>query len=117
MTARTGIWTKEEFLNALASKAAYYDRRPGMQWRDLDDADTMAYPLWSSEDPSYDNWRRNGFDFYSEGDLIWLDVDVTIRNNSNGKKSLNDFVTLFYGLGGIPAPELFRTHSTTSWLA
>jgi predicted metalloprotease with PDZ domain len=106
MTARTGIWTKEEFLDALASKAAYYDRRPGMQWRDLDDADTMAYPLWSSEDSSYDNWRRNGFDFYSEGDLIWLDVDVTIRNKSNGKKSLNDFLTLFYGLGGDTGPKV-----------
>jgi len=41
-------------------KLAYYDRRPGMQWRDLDDVDTMAYPLWSSEDSSYDNWRLNG---------------------------------------------------------
>jgi predicted metalloprotease with PDZ domain len=106
ITARTGIWTKEEFLNALASKAAYYDRRPGMQWRDLDDIDTMAYPLWSNEDSSYDNWRRNGFDFYSEGDLIWLDVDVTIRNKSNGKKSLNDFAALFYGLGGDTGPRV-----------
>ena len=106
MTARTGIWTKEEYLDALASKAAYYDRRPGMQWRDLDDIDTMAYPLWSSEDSSYDNWRLNGFDFYSEGNLIWLDVDVTIRNKSNGKKSLNDFVALFYGLGGDTGPKV-----------
>ena len=106
MTARTGIWSKEDFLDALASTAAYYDRRPGMQWRDLDDVDTTAYLLWGSEDSSYDNWRRNGFDFYSEGDLIWLDVDVTIRNKSNGKKSLNDFVALFYGLGGDTAPKV-----------
>ncbi len=106
MTARAGIWTKEEYLDALASKAAYYDRRPGMQWRDLDDVDTMAYPLWSTADSSYDNWRLNGFDFYSEGTLIWLDVDVTIRNKSNGKKSLNDFVALFYGLGGNTGPRV-----------
>ena len=106
MTVRTGSATKEEFLDALASKAAYYDRRPGMQWRDLDDVDTMAYPLWSSEDSGYDNWRLNGFDFYSEGNLIWLDVDVTIRNKSNGKKSLNDFVALFYGLGGDTGPKV-----------
>lgn len=106
MTVRTGSATKEEFLDVLASKAAYYDRRPGMQWRDLDDVDTMAYPLWSSEDSSYDNWRLNGFDFYSEGNLIWLDVDVTIRNKSNGKKSLNDFVALFYGLGGDTSPKI-----------
>jgi predicted metalloprotease with PDZ domain len=106
MTVRTGSATKEEFLDVLASKAAYYDRRPGMRWRDLDDVDTMAYPLWSNEDSSYDNWRLNGFDFYSEANLIWLDVDVTIRNKSNGKKSLNDFVALFYGLGGDTGPKV-----------
>lgn len=106
MTARAGIWTKEEYLDALASKAAHYDRRPGIQWRDLDDVDTMAYPLWGTEDSSYDNWRLNGFDFYSEGTLIWLDVDVTIRNKSNGKKSLNDFVALFHGLGGDTGPKV-----------
>jgi predicted metalloprotease with PDZ domain len=106
MTVRIGSETKEEFLDILATKAAYYAHRPGMQWRDLDDVNTMAYPLWSSEDSSYDNWRFNGFDFYSEGNLIWLDVDVTIRNKSNGKKSLNDFVALFYGLGGDTAPNV-----------
>jgi predicted metalloprotease with PDZ domain len=106
MTVRIGSATNEEYLDALASRAAYYDRRPGMQWRDLDDVDTMAYPLWSSEDSSYDNWRLNGFDFYSEGNLIWLDVDVTLRDKSNGKKSLNDFAALFYGLAGDTGPKV-----------
>ncbi|WP_353070480.1 M61 family peptidase (plasmid) [Tunturibacter empetritectus] len=106
MTVRTGSASKEEYLDALASRAAYYDRRPGMRWRDLDDVDTMAYQLWSSEDSSYDNWRLGGFDFYSEGNLIWLDVDVTLRNKSNGKKSLNDFAALFYGLGGDTGPNV-----------
>jgi predicted metalloprotease with PDZ domain len=106
MTVRAGGGSKEEYLDALASRAAFYGRRPGMQWRDLDDVDTMAYPLWSSEDSSYDNWRLDGFDFYSEGNLIWLDVDVTLRNKSNGKKSLNDFVALFHGLGGDTGPKV-----------
>ena len=106
MTARTGIWTKEAFLESLASTAAYHDRRPGMQWRDLNDVDLMAYPLWTNEDPGYDNWRLNGYDFYTEGDLIWLDIDVTIRNKSNGKKSLNDFLALFYGPGASAGPKV-----------
>jgi predicted metalloprotease with PDZ domain len=106
MTVRAGGGSKEEYLDALASRAAYYDRRPGMQWRDLDDVDTMAYALWSSEDSSYDNWRLDGFDFYSEGNLIWLDVDVTLRNKSNGKKSLNDYAALFYGLAGDTGPKV-----------
>jgi predicted metalloprotease with PDZ domain len=36
-------------------------------------------------------------DFYSEGDLIWLDADATIRQLSNGAKSLDDFCKKFHG--------------------
>ncbi|MBW4039716.1 MAG: M61 family metallopeptidase [Acidobacteria bacterium] len=105
-TARTGIWIKEEFLESIASTAASLDHRPGMKWRDLDDVDLMAYPLWSNEDSSYDNWRLNGFDPYTQGELIWLDIDVAIRNKSHGKRSLNDFLVLFHGLGGDTGPKV-----------
>ncbi len=41
-------------------------------------------------------WRR-GTDFYSEGDLIWLEADVLIRQQTQGKRSLEDFCRAFYG--------------------
>ena len=36
-------------------------------------------------------------DFYDEGLLIWLDVDVTIRQITHGQKSLDDFCKAFHG--------------------
>jgi predicted metalloprotease with PDZ domain len=53
----------------------------------------------------WENWRRN-VDFYPEGDLLWLDVDTTIRKLSGGKKSLNDFAAAFEGLGGNTPPKV-----------
>jgi predicted metalloprotease with PDZ domain len=53
----------------------------------------------------YDNWRR-ATDYYDEGILLWLDVDTTIREKSGGKKSLNDFIAAFHGLGGNTAPKV-----------
>jgi predicted metalloprotease with PDZ domain len=44
----------------------------------------------------WDSWRR-GVDFYDEGDLIWLEADVTIRKLTNGVKSLDDFCKAFHG--------------------
>ena len=44
----------------------------------------------------WDNWRRST-DFYAEGELIWLDADVTIRKLTNNKRSLNDFAAAFEG--------------------
>ena len=46
----------------------------------------------------WDNWRRNT-DYYAEGDLVWLDVDTTIRKLTKEKKSLNDFLASFEGTG------------------
>ena len=53
----------------------------------------------------WDNWRRN-VDYYGEGDLVWLDVDTTIRKLTNDKKSLNDFLAAFEGLGGNTPPKV-----------
>ena len=90
LAARAGIWTQEEYRGRLAEKAATLDNRPGRQWRDLQDTATFAQVLYGAGG-GWDNWRRSA-DFYDEGELVWLEVDTTIRKMTGGKKSLNDFV-------------------------
>jgi predicted metalloprotease with PDZ domain len=97
LSARAGIWNREQYLDMLAESAAYFSHRAGRRWRDLQDTATMAMALWEKGGGAYDNLRRNGFDFYGEGGLIWLDVDVAIRNASGGRKSLDDFLARFHG--------------------
>jgi predicted metalloprotease with PDZ domain len=53
----------------------------------------------------WDNWRRS-VDYYPEGELVWLEADVTIRKLSGGKKSLNDFAARFLGAGGSSGPKV-----------
>ena len=36
-------------------------------------------------------------DFYDEGRLLWLEVDATIREQTRGRKSLDDFIRTFHG--------------------
>jgi predicted metalloprotease with PDZ domain len=43
------------------------------------------------------SWQR-AEDYYSEGELIWLDADTLIRQKSNGTKSLDDFARAFFGV-------------------
>ena len=104
LAARSGIWTAEQYRDRLAEVAAKYDHRPGRTWRDLQDTARMAQVLYGVGGP-YDNWRL-GTDFYDEGELVWLDVDTTIRAKTNGKKSLNDFIAAFHGLGGNTPPKV-----------
>jgi predicted metalloprotease with PDZ domain len=104
LAARCGIWTPEQYRDRLATYAATYEHRPGRTWRPLEDTARMAQILYNTGGP-FDNWRR-GTDFYDEGELIWLDVDVTIRRLTNGAKSLNDFTAAFHGLGGNTPPKV-----------
>src|SRR5258708_35221757 len=46
--------------------------------------------------PKWSNWRR-GLDYYPEGELIWLEVDSIIREQTQGQRSLDDFCRHFEG--------------------
>ncbi|MDO9471787.1 MAG: peptidase M61 [Caulobacter sp.] len=95
LTARAGLWSKQEALDALAEVAATYQGRVGRQWRDT--TDTTLDPVISARKPKgWLSWQRNE-DYYSEGLLVWLDADTLIREKTGGKKSLDDFARAFFG--------------------
>jgi predicted metalloprotease with PDZ domain len=95
LTARSGLWTQEEFLDNLALDAAAQERRAGRTWRPLLDTCVAAQVLYESR-AEWANWRRE-VDFYPEGSLIWLEADVLIRQDTRGKRSLDDFCRGFFG--------------------
>jgi len=95
LTGRSGLWTPDQYRENLAAVAAGLDHRPGRTWRPLIDTTVAAQLLYGSSSAWF-SWRR-GTDFYDEGELIWLGVDTIIRQQSQGKKSLDDFIHLFHG--------------------
>jgi predicted metalloprotease with PDZ domain len=104
LAARSGIETTDQYRDYLAVSATTADARPGRTWRDLQDTSTAAQILYETSS-QWDNLRRS-VDYYSEGELVWLDVDTTIRAQTNGKRSLNDFCARFHGLGGNTPPKV-----------
>jgi predicted metalloprotease with PDZ domain len=103
LTSRSGLLTEEQTREDLAYLAATYEERPGRDWRPLQDTADAAPFLYDAGE-SWSNWRR-GTDFYEEGQLLWLDVDDTVRRLTNDKKSMNDFCLAFHG-GTSGEPEL-----------
>lgn len=96
VAARSGLLTKQQAMDSLAITAATFDNRIGREWRALQD--TTNDPIISQRQPKgWLSWQRDE-DYYSEGQLIWLDVDTTIREKTNGRKSLDDFAKAFYGI-------------------
>ena len=103
LTTRSGLWNAQQGREELARLASIYSKRPGRDWRPLQDTADSAVFLYGS-DSEWANWRRST-DFYEEGELLWLDVDTTLRHLTNDKKSINDFCRVFHGGPG-GKPEL-----------
>ena len=97
LTARSGLWTPEQFRDALAMDAANYERnRPGFQWRTLEDTTNDATAAHRAPLP-YRSWQMSE-DYYSGGQMMWLAVDAKLRELTGGKKSLDDFAQAFFGV-------------------
>jgi predicted metalloprotease with PDZ domain len=101
VATRCGLWTGEDFRQRLAFDAARLDHQPGRTWRPLADTTAAAQLLYGARREG-GAWRR-GVDFYQEGALIWLEADVLIRQQSQGRRSLNDFCRKFCGGPSGPA--------------
>jgi predicted metalloprotease with PDZ domain len=115
LTARSGLYTPEQYREHLAFNAATYDYRPGRTWRPLQDTNDAAQVLYFASH-AWENWRR-ATDYYDEGLLIWLDVDTTLRRLTQGKKSMNDFCRSFHGgPGGEPALKTYTFEDVVATL-
>jgi predicted metalloprotease with PDZ domain len=95
--ARSGMLSKQDTLDAFAATAATYSSgTPGRTWRAL--VDTTNDPIIGHRRPQpWRSWQRSE-DYYSEGQLIWTDVDRIIRQQSGGKRSIDDFAHAFFGV-------------------
>jgi predicted metalloprotease with PDZ domain len=94
--ARSGLVDKSQMNEQLAATAALYDHRIGRSWRALQD--TTNEPIISRRSPlGWVSWQRSE-DYYSEGELIWLDADTKIRELSGERRSLDDFARGFFGV-------------------
>ncbi|MDX3886050.1 MAG: peptidase M61 [Sphingomonas sp.] len=93
--ARSGLFTKQETLDALAAIAANLDIRRGRDWRALQD--TTNDPVITARSPKgWVSFQRSE-DYYNEGMLVWLEVDSLLRAQSGGRKSMDDFARAFFG--------------------
>lgn len=96
LQARAGLVTKADTFDQLAAIAAGLDTAPGRRWRSLTDT-TYDESMNARRPKGWASWQR-GQDYYTEGLLIWLEVDGILRERSGGTKSIDDFARAFFGM-------------------
>jgi predicted metalloprotease with PDZ domain len=94
--ARSGLYTKQQTLDAYASIAARLDTAKGREWRPM--GDTTNDPIISARRPKgWTSWQR-AEDYYNEGLLMWLEADAIIAKASKGTRGLDHFAKAFFGM-------------------
>ncbi|MBV8490548.1 MAG: M61 family peptidase [Candidatus Eremiobacteraeota bacterium] len=86
--------------------ALIYDQmagEPGRKTTPIIDLTTGA-PYFYAAQGDYSSLRRTAGDFYTEGELMWLDADTIIRQQTHNQKSLDNYTQIF--AGGVSAPKV-----------
>ncbi|HEU5480007.1 MAG TPA: hypothetical protein VFU90_09255 [Candidatus Tumulicola sp.] len=94
LSFRTGIREPQKYPEYLANVYAGMDTESGRATTPLIDLTTGA-PYYYEARGNYGSIRRDANDFYTEGELVWLDVDTIIRARSHGERSLDTFLHRF----------------------
>ena len=95
MTPHLGLRTVQQALDALAVDAALMANRPGRQWKSLQDSTVDALYM-PGKAAFWRDWQRRE-DYYAEGVMLWLDVDMLLRELTSDRKSMRDFAAVFFG--------------------
>jgi predicted metalloprotease with PDZ domain len=102
--ARSGLLTPEQWRDHLALIDASLETTTGRNANALLDTAIEAPVLYDA--PRSFRSERRGTDFYSEGELVWLEADATIRRLSGGRRTIDDFARAFFGRTST-GPEVF----------
>ena len=95
LAARSGLQSKDTVLGMLAAWAGNFATQPGRQWRSIED--TGSDPIFAARKVKPFASIARGEDYYTEGALVWLEIDQIIRRQSAGARSIDDFAQAFLG--------------------
>jgi predicted metalloprotease with PDZ domain len=96
LAARSGLRGRQDALDRFALDAAEVQVANGRAWKTL--RDTVNDPLYvSGRSNVWPQWQRRK-DYYTEGIALWLDVEMTLRERSNGRLGLDDFARRFFAV-------------------
>ncbi|MEP6633720.1 MAG: peptidase M61 [Luteimonas sp.] len=96
LAARSGSWSADQAREVLAELVATQAHRSGRAWRNLQDTVSQGIIDFNDAPQAWESWQR-AYDFYGEGELLWLDVDTRLRLLSKGTRSLDDVAHAFFG--------------------
>ncbi|MGI9036461.1 MAG: M61 family metallopeptidase [Pyrinomonadaceae bacterium] len=93
LTLRAGLTSDKDFLSAMTNSIQALQNRPGRFETSLEDASFDAWIKYYRPD---ENAVNNQISYYDKGDIVNFLLDLRIREDSGGAKSLDDVMRYLY---------------------
>ena len=113
---RAGIRDPKDYPEYFAALYASLAYEPGRNTTPIIDTTTGAPYYYIGANGVYPSIRRTANDFYDEGELMWLDADTIIRQQTHGTKSLDDYTKLFAGGTSPPKVDTYTREDIEGYL-
>jgi len=85
---RTGIWSKQEFLQDLSQQITELESRPAEQWQS---AEQSSLDAWLEKYALYNQPQRS-VSYYTKGQVLGFLLDIALRDRSDNQRSLDDLL-------------------------
>ncbi len=100
--ARAGLYTPEQYLASIAELITDFEQRPGRRHRSI--AET-SWDTWLQNSPPNDtNLRNTSYSYYDAGQVVGHLLDFAIRQATQNRRSLDDWMRLLYERHALPKP-------------
>lgn len=90
---RTGLYSRENYLNVLAEDINQLENTPGAKVQTLAQS---SYDAWIKAYRPNENSVNTGISYYTKGAIVALLMDLEIINDTKGKNSLDDVMRYMY---------------------
>lgn len=85
---RTGIWSKQEFLQDLSQQITELESRPAQQWQS---AEQSSLDAWLEKYALYNQPQRS-VSYYTKGQVLGFLLDIVLRDRTDNQRSLDDLL-------------------------
>jgi predicted metalloprotease with PDZ domain len=105
LLVRAGLKTPKAYLEKLAEELGKIEQTPGRQKQSLEQASFDAWIKFYRPD---ENSPNSSISYYLKGGIVALLLDLEIRHQTKGARSLDDVMRLFYeryGARGVGFPD------------
>jgi len=104
---RSGLWTRERFLERLAEEIRTLEFEPGQKLMSAESASFHAWFYDRSPQMQQTNFANTTINYYNKGAVLGLLLDLEIRARSGGCKSLDDVMVAMYRKFYAAPPESY----------